>query len=130
MKKPREGYLDELQIEGLFKEGIDTKKLKIEDLNPDIQALIDVGFANTENELVRATTGKQRKRMIIRKPVYKNLGIDDATGKATQEQVIERSKYKIDEILFINDILNSFNNEEELFTEAVSDTADGDFDLF
>jgi len=114
--------LTEIIFEGDIVEGQAVTTITDEDIPEDIMELIEMGVYSREDAIGKmAIKGSREKRMIIRRPLIKMVGEEDAKKPMI---CIEEAKYKEEDMIF--DFMIESDDEEDVEIEIVEDSTDSD----
>ncbi len=111
MFKCKKNNINEITVEGDIVEGQSKVNITIDDLPEDIIELIELGAYTEEEALDKCVVGNTRdKKMIIRKPLIRMVGDDDNKKPVVMR---EDEKYKYEDLVFLSELINSDEDEEE-----------------
>lgn len=121
--KFKPGYFLEIGVDGEFREGVSTQSVTLDDLNPELRLLIDIGVMTEEDALTKAAiNGNREKRMIFSTPhiIKTTIKNDDGSESITQTVDINPEKYPIDSVKMYSDYANV--EEDAIDEEDLSDS--------
>ena len=107
--KKKDGIV-ELGVEGVLQEGASITTVSIDDLPDDLKDLLELELITEEEALAKCTDGKKERRMIITKPLARKSGEDE---NVTVTIVRDEDKYTRDDLVFIESLINTDNDDND-----------------
>lgn len=124
-KVKKKNSVDLIVVEGEFNEGLSINTATLDDLPEDIISLIDCGCLTEEEALAKYTTGQKDKRMIIKRPYIKKSTDPDNDSSPTLSLIKETDKYSLDDLVFLESLLEKQfpepYNEAEISEDNAND---------